>query len=79
MPVDLGTVSASITAVLHGVGSLELAFVPGAALFLAGQSMLRLRQIAHGHPGSAVAACFTLAGCLSLALGSDQALAALTH
>ena len=79
MPVDLGTVSASITAALHGVSSLELALIPGAALFLAGQSMLRLRLIAHGHPGSAAATLLTLAGCLFLAFGSDQALAALTH
>ena len=79
MPVDLGTISASITAALHGIISLELALIPGAALFFAGQSMLRLRLIAHGHPGSAAAALLTLAGCLFLAFGSDQALAALTH
>ena len=79
MPVDLSAVSASITAALHGVSSLELALIPGAALFLAGQSMLRLRLIAHGHPGSAAATLLTLAGCLFLAFGSDQALAALTH
>ena len=79
MTLDLGTVSASITVVLHGISSLELAVVPGAALFVAGQSMLRLRQIAHGRPGSAAATCLTFAGCLFLAFGSDQALAALTQ
>ena len=79
MLVDFGTVTASITAALHGVSSLELALILGAVLFVAGQSMLRLRLIAHGHPGSAAAAFPTLAGCLFLAFGSEQALAALTH